>query len=83
MPWVREDSRKPPLRPLAAAPTRSASRILTSRPGSSDLACSAVQSPVKPPPTMQRSVSAPVSGGGSGGRAGSESVQKGAGFASA
>ena len=75
IPCVSEPCAKPPLRPLAPNPTVSASRTTTSRPGSSALACRAAQSPVKPPPTMQRSVSPAPASGGRGSRAGRASSQ--------
>ena len=69
--------------PAGAAADGSASSSTTSRPGSSALACRAAQSPVKPPPTMQRSASASPASGASGARAGSESVQNETGCACA
>ena len=75
MPCVSEATKNPPLRPLAPAPTRSASRTTTSRAGSSALACSAAQSPVKPPPTMQRSAATVPASGGSAARTGNVSSQ--------
>ena len=66
IPWVSEDCRKPPLRPLAPAPHRVASSTTTSRAGSSSFAYSAAHSPVKPPPTMHSSASSAPSSGGCG-----------------
>ncbi len=82
-PWVSEEIAKPPLRPLAPKPIVSASSRTTSRAGSSAFACSAAQSPVKPPPTMQRSASTSPRNGGLGSRAGSAASQYGATSASA
>ena len=75
IPCVSDPSAKPPFRPLAPMPTVSASRTTTSRPGSSAFAWRAAQSPVNPPPTMQRSASLDPSSGGSGSRGGSASSQ--------
>ena len=81
-PCVSEASTKPPLRPLAAAPTRSPSSSTTSRAGSRCLASSAAQSPVKPPPTIARSACVAPSSGSSGSGASGESSQKAFGSAS-
>ena len=54
-PWVSDDEQKPPFRPEAPAPVSYCSTMTTSRLGSRSFASNAVQSPVYPAPTMQRS----------------------------
>ena len=54
-PWVSDAAQKPPLRPLAPQPTRSASRTATRRDGSASSSAMADHSPVNPPPTMATS----------------------------
>ena len=54
-PWVRLASQNPPLRPLAAQPTRLPSITSTDRPGLASLASRAAHSPVNPPPITARS----------------------------
>jgi len=75
MPCVSEEETKPPLRPLAPKAIVADSSSTTSRAGSWRLACSAAHSPVKPPPTMQRSALVEPLSGGCGSRGGSASSQ--------
>src|SRR6056297_2432959 len=57
-------AQNPPLRPLAACPHAAASITTIRASGHRSRALSAVQSPVKPPPTMARSAcTSPVNGG--------------------
>ena len=54
-PWVSDAAQKPPLRPLAPAPTRSASRTATRSDGSVSSSRMAAHRPVNPAPTMATS----------------------------
>ena len=76
-PCVSEPSRKPPLRPLAPKPTVSCSSSTTSRVGSSSFAWIAAHRPVKPPPTIARSVSVSPASASAGSGASGASSQNG------
>ena len=56
-PWVRLAAQNPPLRPVAAQPSRAPSSTTTWRPGCSSRASNAAHKPVNPAPTTARSTS--------------------------
>ena len=82
-PWVSEERKKPPLRPLAPWATSVPSISATSRAGSSSFAWTAAHSPLRPPPTIARSHSVVPSRAAAGSGASGRSSQNGAGAASA
>jgi hypothetical protein len=81
-PCVRLASTKPPLRPEAAHPTRSASISVMREPGLRCAACRAVHNPAYPPPTTSRSQRTDAESRGNSGRGMSSHIEPNAVLAS-